>query len=74
LVASRAGFERLQGAFLEAHEISTIQPLMADLLLQRFVRPEPTTYDALQSRYETATQYWRERPLAAHVHPAFVFR
>jgi ABC-type phosphate/phosphonate transport system substrate-binding protein len=74
LVASRAGFERLQAAFLEAHEISTIQPFMADLLLQRFVRPDPKAYDALRSHYETATQYWRERPLAARVHPAFVFR
>ena len=24
--------------------------------------------------YDTATQYWRERPLAATVHPAFLFR
>jgi ABC-type phosphate/phosphonate transport system substrate-binding protein len=74
LVASHAGFERLQAAFLEAHEISTIQPLMADLLLQRFVRPDPASYDALRSNYETALEYWRERPLAASVHPAFHFR
>jgi ABC-type phosphate/phosphonate transport system substrate-binding protein len=74
LVASRAGFDRLQAAFLEAHEISTIQPLMADLLLERFIRPDPRSYDALRSNYEAATQYWRERPLAASVHPAFLFR
>jgi ABC-type phosphate/phosphonate transport system substrate-binding protein len=74
LVASHAGFERLQAAFLEAHEISTIQPLMADLLLQRFVHPESAAYDALRSHYETALEYWRERPLAASVHPAFLFR
>ncbi|MGB6309772.1 MAG: PhnD/SsuA/transferrin family substrate-binding protein [Steroidobacteraceae bacterium] len=74
LVASGPGFEALQSAFLEAHEISTIEPLMAELLLQRFVRPDPKDYDALRSRYETATRYWRERPLAARVHPAFVFR
>jgi ABC-type phosphate/phosphonate transport system substrate-binding protein len=74
LVASRAGFENLRAAFLEAHEIGTIQPLMADLLLQRFVQPDPSSYDALRSGYETAMQYWRERPLAASVHPAFLFR
>lgn len=74
LVASQAGFDRLRAAFLEAHEISTIQPLMADLLLQRFVRPDPGSYDALRSNYEKAIQYWRERPLAARVHPAFLFR
>jgi ABC-type phosphate/phosphonate transport system substrate-binding protein len=74
LVASHAGFDSLRAAFLEAHEISTIQPLMADLLLQRFVHPDPRSYDALRSNYETAVQYWRERPLAARVHPAFLFR
>jgi hypothetical protein len=47
---------------------------MADLLLQRFVHPDPRSYDALRSNYETAVQYWRERPLAARVHPAFLFR
>jgi hypothetical protein len=73
-VASRAGFENLRATFLEAHEIGTIQPLMADLLLQRFVQPDPSSYDALRSGYETAMQYWRERPLAASVHPAFLFR
>ena len=74
LVSSRTGFEKLQAVFLEAHEISTIQPVMADLLLERFVLPDPHSYDALRSNYETATQYWRERPLAASVHPAFLFR
>src|SRR3984957_4029099 len=65
LVASRTGFEKLQAAFLEAHEISTIQPVMADLLLERFVLPDPHSYDALRLNYEAATQYWRERALAA---------
>jgi ABC-type phosphate/phosphonate transport system substrate-binding protein len=73
LVASRPGFETLQAAFLEAHRIATIAPLMADLLLQRFVRPDPDSYDALRLNFETATRYWRARPLAATVHPAFEF-
>jgi ABC-type phosphate/phosphonate transport system substrate-binding protein len=73
LVASVAGLETLQAAFLEAHRIAAIVPLMADLLLERFVRPDPSSYDALRLNFATATRYWRARPLAASVHPAFVF-
>lgn len=74
LVASGTGLDGLQAAFLEAHEIGSTAALMAELLLDRFVRPEPNSYDALRSDYATATQYWRNRPLAASVHPAFLFR
>jgi hypothetical protein len=73
LVASVGGLETLQAAFLEAHRIAAIAPLMADLLLERFVRPDPSAYDALRLNFATATRYWRARPLAASVHPAFVF-
>jgi ABC-type phosphate/phosphonate transport system substrate-binding protein len=73
LVASRPGFESLQTAFLEAHRIATLAPLMADLLLERFVRPDPGSYDALRLNFETATRYWRGHPLAATVHPGFAF-
>jgi hypothetical protein len=73
LVASTPGFDALQAAFLEAHRIATIIPLMAGLLLERFVRPDPASYDALQVNFETASRYWRTHPLAATVHPAFVF-
>jgi ABC-type phosphate/phosphonate transport system substrate-binding protein len=74
LVASRAGLEPLKSAFLEAHRIAAIVPLMAGLLLERFVRPDPGSYDALRSNFETVTRYWRDRPLAATMHPAFVFK
>jgi hypothetical protein len=73
LVASTPGFDALQAAFLEAHRIATIAPLMAGLLLERFVRPDPDSYDALRVNFETASRYWRTHPLAATVHPAFVF-
>jgi hypothetical protein len=73
LVASHAGLEPLKAAFLEAHRIAAILPLMTGLLLDRFVRPDPASYDALRLNFETATRYWRDRPLAATVHPAFVF-
>ena len=71
LVASTGGFEALQGAFLEADRIAAIAPLMQDLLLERFVRPDPVSYDALRLNFDTATRYWRAHALAATVHPAF---
>ena len=74
LVASNDGYDTLREAFLEAHEMSSIQGIMADLLLERFVLPDPSAYDALRLNSETATQYWREHALAAKVHPAFLFR
>jgi hypothetical protein len=73
LVASNGGFEALQGAFLEADRIAAIAPLMQGLLLERFVRPDPSSYDALRLNFEIATRYWREHALAATVHPAFDF-
>jgi ABC-type phosphate/phosphonate transport system substrate-binding protein len=73
LVASGPGFEALRAAFLEAHQIPMIAPLMKALLLERFVRPEPASYDVLRSHREAAIQYWRAHRLAATVHPAFAF-
>jgi ABC-type phosphate/phosphonate transport system substrate-binding protein len=73
LVSSSVGIERLQAAFLAAHRIAALAPLMAGLMLDRFVRPDPASYDALRSNFEIATRYWRAHPLAATVHPAFVF-
>jgi len=72
LVASRSGLASLQAAFLEADRIADIAPLMADLLLERFVRPDPHSYDALRLNFENATRYWRDHRFAATVHPAFV--
>jgi ABC-type phosphate/phosphonate transport system substrate-binding protein len=73
LVASSRGFEALQAAFLEADRIAAIVPLMQGLLLERFVRPDPNSYDALRLNFESATRFWREHRLAATVHPAFDF-
>ena len=73
LVASHPASSTLREAFLEADRITGIAPLMADLLLERFVLPDPDTYDALRLNFEASTQYWREHALAALVHPAFRF-
>lgn len=71
LVASRPGSSVLRAAFLEADRITGIAPLMADLLLERFVMPDPDTYDALRLNRAASLHYWREHALAAVVHPAF---
>jgi len=71
LVASRSGFDSLQAAFLEAHEIAPLAPLMEGLLLERFVRPEADSYDALRANYDHAIEFWRGHPLASTIHPAF---
>jgi hypothetical protein len=74
IVASHGGYDRLQAAFLQAHEMPPLKGIMADLLLERFVRPEAGDYDALRLNFQTATQFWRDHPLAAKVHPTFLFR
>jgi ABC-type phosphate/phosphonate transport system substrate-binding protein len=71
LVASMGGFEPLQAAFLEAHRITAIRPHLTGLKLERFVRPDPASYDELRESFDTTMRYWREHPLAAAVHPAF---
>lgn len=73
LVASAPGLDALQAVFLEAHRIAAMVPLMEGLLLAKFERPDPSSYDALRSNFETASRYWRVHPLAATVHPAFAF-
>ena len=73
LVASRRGLESLQASFLGAHRIAAVEPLLAGLLLEKFVRPDPDSYDALRSNFKTATRYWHEHRLAARVHPAFAW-
>jgi ABC transporter, phosphonate, periplasmic substrate-binding protein len=71
LVASTGGFGALTAAFLEADRIASIAPLLEGLLLERFVRPDPGSYDALRLNFETATRYWRQHSLATTVHAAF---
>jgi ABC-type phosphate/phosphonate transport system substrate-binding protein len=71
LVASIRGLEPLRAAFLEAHRIASMAPLMDGLLLERFVHPDPDSYDALRLNFEAATRYWRDHRLATTIHPAF---
>src|SRR5271170_477718 len=67
LVASVAGPEPLVEAFLSAHLDPALRQLMSDLLLERFVRPDPRRYDALRVNFEAAVSFWRSHPLAGIV-------
>ncbi len=71
LVASRPGYDALQAAFLDAHKIPAVAPLMSGLLLERFVRPDPDSYDALRLNFAAASSYWTQHRLAQTLHPAF---
>jgi ABC-type phosphate/phosphonate transport system substrate-binding protein len=70
-VASQGGLQALQSAFLEAHRNASTKALMEPLLLQRFEAPIASDYDVLRKELAAATRFWRERPLAAVIHPAF---
>jgi ABC-type phosphate/phosphonate transport system substrate-binding protein len=72
LVASAPqGLEPLSAALLAAHTLPDMAPILRDLLLDRFVKPDPLAYQALCSSYSTAVRFWREHPLAVITHPAF---
>jgi len=82
LAASAGNLDALRSAFLEAHQNvgqagleanrgASMKSVMEGLLLERFTRPDPSSYAVLRERFETATRYWRSRPFAAIIHPAF---
>jgi ABC-type phosphate/phosphonate transport system substrate-binding protein len=72
LVSSPGAFGPLQTALLHAHERPELQALLQALLLQRFVLPEPASYDRLNAAFEDSLAYWRHHPIASIVHPAFL--
>jgi ABC-type phosphate/phosphonate transport system substrate-binding protein len=80
--ASAGNFDALRSAFLEAHQSvaqagveanqgASTRSVMEDLLLERFARPDPSSYAVLRERFETATRYWSSHPFAAVIHPTF---
>ena len=44
---------------------------MDKLLLQRFAKPDRSTYRLLRERYEATTRYWSSHPFAKVIHPVF---
>jgi ABC-type phosphate/phosphonate transport system substrate-binding protein len=70
LIASEP-LEALSQAFLAAHEDPALHPVLADLRLARFVRPEPASYRLLATEFEDTLRYWRAHRLAAQIHSGF---
>jgi ABC-type phosphate/phosphonate transport system substrate-binding protein len=71
VLASTGELDALQSAFLEAHQSASMKTAMDDLLLERFTRPDPSSYAVLRERFEAAARYWSSHPFAAVMHPAF---
>ena len=64
LVASGEGIDSLRQAFCGAHTNPVLKPLLAELLLERFVVPQAADYAALKVRYQETLHYWRHHRLA----------
>lgn len=74
LVASfHSGLERLQAAFLDAWRQPDAAGLMHELLLERFVEPDPDAYETLRAAHQETVSFWRRHQLADIIHPAFIF-
>lgn len=72
LVASQPGLESLTAELLGAHRDPVLQKLLGRLLLARFAPVEAADYAALAVDYSRMAQFWRSRPVASVVHPAFL--
>jgi len=72
LVASAPRSEPLAAAFLTAHEAPELRSIMADLLLDRFVQPDPAAYEILPQEYDSMLSFWRNHPLATRIHPDLI--
>jgi ABC-type phosphate/phosphonate transport system substrate-binding protein len=72
LVASPPRSLALAAAFLTAHEDEALTPVMADLLLERFVLPDPEAYEVLSGEYEAMLLFWRRHRLATRIHPELI--
>jgi ABC-type phosphate/phosphonate transport system substrate-binding protein len=71
IVSSQPVQPALESAFLEAHTNASMAPLMANLQLERFARPDLDAYDVLKRRFDVTMTYWHQHPFAESVHPAF---
>ncbi len=70
--ASERDLAALQSSFVKAHQNASLKPLMDELLLLGFARPDSNAYAVLRQRFDAATAYWSSHRLAAHAHSAFV--
>jgi ABC-type phosphate/phosphonate transport system substrate-binding protein len=63
----------LSRALETAHLNPAWKPFLDQLLLQRFINPDPKAYSILSDRHASAKLFWRARPLAAVTHSAFAW-
>ena len=70
LVGSQS-FDALTEAFLAAHQDPALHSLLADLRLDRFVRPDAGSYRQLAQEFEATIAHWRAHKLSLAVHPGF---
>jgi ABC-type phosphate/phosphonate transport system substrate-binding protein len=63
----------LSRTFDTAHLNPAWKPFLDQLLLRRFVKPDPSLYAELRDRHASALHFWRAQPLAAVTHPAFAW-
>ncbi len=71
LVASDQANEPIVAALLSAHINKDLAPILADLLLLRFERPDVAGYDALRRDFGATTEFWRHHRFCRSAHPVF---
>jgi hypothetical protein len=71
IVGFSSGSSAMGRALVAAGEDPEFAPLLSDLLLTGFTRPAQDSYDVLREDYIATTDFWRRRPIASDIHPAF---
>jgi ABC-type phosphate/phosphonate transport system substrate-binding protein len=71
LVGSAPPSAGLADAIFGLGDDPVVRPLLDQLLIRRFTRPNEKEYDVLRERFETVRSFWRRHALATVVHPAF---
>jgi ABC-type phosphate/phosphonate transport system substrate-binding protein len=61
----------LRQAFLSAHSLPALRPVLEELLLERFVAPDPHPYESMRRSAEETLAHWRSHKLATQVDPRF---
>lgn len=57
LIGSSRQGRLLAGAFLAAHDDPALRPIMEELLIERFVRPQAKSRSILKQKFETARNF-----------------
>lgn len=71
LVASASPPAGLADSIFGLGDDPAVRPVLDELLIRRFTRPDEREYDALRERFVTVRSFWRRHPLATVIHSAF---